>query len=124
MKVSSPYPQFPAEDMLRFSLGGAQVLCEVESNFTDVPLDQFREKNKRWYKSKKHHFVAEYKIVVKLGPADVSFEIVHNGHVMSKENSIDVQWGEAASVPAPGLIEEYANVSTDILSRGGIKRGW
>ena len=87
--------------MLKCWPGGAQRLREVESNFTDVPLDKFEEKNKQWYKSKKHHFVTEHSIHVKLGSADLSFELVHNGHVMSTKKPIDFQWCEVATVHGP-----------------------
>ena len=90
-------------------------MCEVDSNFTDVPVDKFKEKNKQGYKSKKHHFVAEYNIHVKLWRADLSFEIVHNSHVMSTKNCFDVQWCEAATVHGPKLTEQYPGAVSDLL---------
>lgn len=96
-----------------------------------MPLDRFQEKGKEWYKpARKHHFVVEYKVMVRLGPADVRFEVIHDDEVKSKDNSVVVEWSHGASVQAPKLIEKYPAVevdSADILlepqNEGRVKGG-
>lgn len=75
-------------------------MCKVESDFASVPLTQFKLKNRHWWNSGKKYHRINFVIKVNLGPADLSFELWHNGVKLSKDNTIKVEW-QAAAPPDP-----------------------
>ncbi|KAJ8109602.1 hypothetical protein OPT61_g7339 [Boeremia exigua] len=82
-------------------------MCKVESDFASIPLSQFKLKNRHWWNSGKKYHRISFVIKVNLGPADVSFELWHNGVKLSKDNVIKVEW-QAAAAPDPhqSLVED------------------
>lgn len=80
-------------------------LCKVDSDFSSLPLSSFKLKNRHWWNSGPKYHRINYVVKVNLGPADVSFELWHNGVKLSKENSIKVEWQAAAP---PESIDEMA----------------
>ncbi|KAH6642853.1 hypothetical protein C7974DRAFT_351810 [Boeremia exigua] len=75
-------------------------ICKVESDFATIPLSQFKLKNRHWWNSGKKYHRINFVIKVNLGPADLSFELWHNGVKLSKDNTIKVEW-QAAAPPDP-----------------------
>ncbi|KAH8591554.1 hypothetical protein B0O99DRAFT_675246 [Bisporella sp. PMI_857] len=74
------------------------VLCNVQSDFSSVELTKFKLKNRHfWNLGDKYHRI-DYLVKVALGPADIRFELWHNGQKMSKDQPIRVEW---ISAPAP-----------------------
>jgi hypothetical protein len=71
-------------------------ICKVESDFSAIPLSTFKLKNRHWWNSGPKYHRINFVVKVNLGPADVSFELWHNGIKLSKENSIKVEWQPAA----------------------------
>jgi hypothetical protein len=60
----------------------------------------FKLKNRHWWNSGKKYHRINFVIKVNLGPADLSFELWHNGVKLSKDNTIKVEW-QAAAPPDP-----------------------
>jgi hypothetical protein len=82
------------------TISACQSICKVESDFSALPLSLFKLKNRHWWnKGTKYHRIT-YVVKVNLGPADLSFELWHNGVKLSKDNSIKVEW-QAAAPPNP-----------------------
>ncbi|KAI8933611.1 hypothetical protein NX059_009339 [Plenodomus lindquistii] len=76
-------------------------ICRVDSDFTSLPLNLFKLKNRHWWNfGPKYHRIS-YLVKVNLGPADISFELWHNGVKLSKDNAVKVEW-QAAAPPTPG----------------------
>lgn len=78
-------------------------MCKVDSDFASVPLSLFKLKNRHWWNSGKKYHRINFVIKVNLGPADLSFELWHNGVKLSKDNSVKVEW-QAAAPPHPDQI--------------------
>lgn len=57
-------------------------------------------KNRHWWNSGKKYHRINFAIKVNLGPADLSFELWHNGVELSKDNTIKIEW-QAAAQPDP-----------------------
>jgi hypothetical protein len=75
-------------------------ICKIESDFSSLPLTLFKLKNRHWWNSGPKYHRINYVVKVNLGPADVSFELWHNGVKLSKDNSIKVEW-QASGPPDP-----------------------
>ncbi|KAI4920818.1 hypothetical protein J4E85_008933 [Alternaria conjuncta] len=75
-------------------------ICKIESDFSSLPLSLFKLKNRHWWNSGPRYHRINYVVKVNLGPADVSFELWHNGVKLSKDNSIKVEW-QASAPPDP-----------------------
>jgi hypothetical protein len=75
-------------------------ICKVESDFNSIPLTSFKLKNRHWWNSGKKYHRINFVVKVNLGPADLSFELWHNGVKLSKDNAIKVEW-QAAAPPDP-----------------------
>lgn len=75
-------------------------MCKVESDFASVPLSLFKLKNRHWWNSGKKYHRINFMIKVNLGPADLSFELWHDGVKLSKDNTIKVEW-QASAPPDP-----------------------
>ncbi|KAH9863883.1 hypothetical protein J1614_009815 [Plenodomus biglobosus] len=76
-------------------------ICRVDSDFTSLPLTLFKLKNRHWWNfGPKYHRIT-YVVKVNLGPADISFELWHNGVKLSKDNAVKVEW-QATAPPTPG----------------------
>ncbi|KAI4648335.1 hypothetical protein J4E93_004747 [Alternaria ventricosa] len=75
-------------------------ICKIESDFSSLPLSLFKLKNRHWWNSGPKYHRISYVVKVNLGPADVSFELWHNGVKLSKDNSIKVEW-QASAPPDP-----------------------
>ena len=58
----------------------------------------FKLKNRHWWNSGQKYHRIDFVIKVALGPADLRFELWHNGVKLSKDNPIKVEWHNA---PAP-----------------------
>ncbi|KAI4610560.1 uncharacterized protein J4E87_010736 [Alternaria ethzedia] len=71
-------------------------ICKIESDFSSLPLSLFKLKNRHWWNSGPKYHRINYVVKVNLGPADVSFELWHNGVKLSKDNSIKVEWQASA----------------------------
>lgn len=82
-----------------------QSICTFESNFSALPLSLFKLKNRHWWNSGAKYHRINYLVKVKLGPADISFELWHDGVKLSEENSIKVEW---QSSPPPNTNEKLA----------------
>lgn len=79
-------------------------MCKVESDFSSIPLSTFKLKNRHWWnKGQKYHRI-NYAVKVNLGPADIGFELWHNGVKLSKDNTIKVEW-QAAAPPDPSELD-------------------
>jgi hypothetical protein len=77
-----------------------QLLCAIESSFESIPLDAFKLKNRHWWNMGSKYHRINFNIKVNLGPADLSFELWHEGVKLSKDNAIKVEW-QAAAAPSP-----------------------
>ncbi|KAH7088370.1 hypothetical protein FB567DRAFT_494604 [Paraphoma chrysanthemicola] len=93
-------------------------ICSISSDFSSVPLSTFKLKNRHWWNSGPKYHRINYVVKVNLGPADVSFELWHNGVKLSKDNSIKVEWQAAA---APEV--EEVGVCDVPVSGAGMGRG-
>ncbi|KAJ4375512.1 hypothetical protein N0V86_007044 [Didymella sp. IMI 355093] len=88
-------------ELLPYAMNSAcRSMCKVESDFASVPLSMFKLKNRHWWNSGKKYHRINFVIKVNLGPADLSFELWHNGVKLSKDNTIKVEW-QAAPPPDP-----------------------
>lgn len=68
---------------------GAQRVCKVESK---LPVTMKR-KNRHWYNGGPQYLRAEFDMQVLIGPADLKFQTLSKGGVISKDHEgIDVQW--------------------------------
>jgi hypothetical protein len=66
----------------------------------------FKLKNRHWWnRGQKYHRI-NYVVKVALGPADIRFELWHNGQKLSKDNSIRVEWlaAQAPAEPPPNTV--------------------
>lgn len=61
----------------------------------------FKLKNRHWWNNGKKYHRINFVIKVNLGPADLSFELWHNGVKLSKDNTIKVEWQAAAPPNLP-----------------------
>jgi hypothetical protein len=61
-------------------------------------------------------------VKVNLGPADVSFELWHDGVKLSKENSIKVEW-QAAAPPTPSASDVATDFPINSLPAIGVSNG-
>lgn len=77
-----------------------QTLCQFTSDFSNLPLSSFKLKNRHWWNTGPKYHRISYLVKVALGPADIRFELWHNGQKLSKDNSIKVEW-HAAQAPQP-----------------------
>jgi hypothetical protein len=76
-------------------------LCDIQSDLSSIPLSLFKLKNRHWWnRGQKYHRI-NYNVKVALGPADIRFELWHEGHKLSKDNSIRVEWLAAQAPPDP-----------------------
>jgi len=75
-------------------------ICKIESDFSSLPLSLFKLKNRHWWNSGPKYHRINYVVKVNVGPADVSFELWHDGVKLSKDNSIKVEW-QASAPPDP-----------------------
>lgn len=78
-------------------------VCKVESDFSSVPLTNFKLKNRHFWQFNPRYHRIDYVVKVNIGPADISFELWHNGVKLSKDNPIKVEW-HAASAPEPSTM--------------------
>jgi hypothetical protein len=66
-------------------------------------------------------------VKVNLGPADVSFELWHNGVKLSKDNSIKVEWQAAAAPPtmtaADEVVTDFPMSSLPAAHRQSLRNG-
>jgi hypothetical protein len=62
----------------------------------------FKLKNRHWWNLGEKYHRVQYVVKVSLGPADISFELWHNGQKLSKDNPIKVEWFAADAPPEPG----------------------
>ncbi|KAF2267229.1 hypothetical protein CC78DRAFT_541886 [Lojkania enalia] len=83
-------------------------VCKVESDFSSLPLSMFKLKNRHWWNTGKKYHRVDFCVKVNMGPADISFELWHQGVKVSKDNSIKVEW-YAAPPPPPSEL-----ASTDL----------
>jgi hypothetical protein len=67
----------------------------VESDLASLSLSLFKLKNRHWWNSGEKYHRIEYCIKVTFGPADINFELWHEGVKLSKDNAISVEWHKA-----------------------------
>ena len=60
-------------------------------------MTTFKLKNRHWWNSGKKYHRINFVVKVKVGPADMSFELWHEGVKLSKDNSIKVEWYASAA---------------------------
>jgi len=84
-------------------------VCKVESDLASLSLSLFKLKNRHWWNSGEKYHRVEYCIKVAFGPADINFELWHEGLKLSKDNAISVEW-HAAPAPDPST----ASVKPDL----------
>lgn len=72
----------------------------------------------------KYHRI-DYIIKVALAPADIRFELWHNGQKLSKDNPIKIEWHAAQAPPDPpttnnfdGLGQTLQTAATDGMTNG------
>jgi hypothetical protein len=58
----------------------------------------------------KYHRIT-FMIKVALGPADIRFELWHNGQKLSKDNPIKVEWHAAQAPPVPPVNNNFYHSS-------------
>ncbi|KAF1831720.1 hypothetical protein BDW02DRAFT_504623 [Decorospora gaudefroyi] len=67
-------------------------ICNIQSNFSSLPLANFKLKNRHWWNLGEKYHRVDYTVKVNLGPADISFELWHQGFKLSKDEAITVEW--------------------------------
>jgi hypothetical protein len=80
-----------------------------------VPLDNFKLKNRHWWNSGKKYHRVQYTVKVNLGPADICFELWHQGVKLSKDEAIKVEW---AAAPPPESQPSHVPVDLPVSSFG------
>ncbi|OCK81384.1 hypothetical protein K432DRAFT_434183 [Lepidopterella palustris CBS 459.81] len=83
-----------------------QKICEVQSDFSSLPLSIFKLKNRHWWNTGEKYHRVDYCVKVALGPADIRFELWRNGQKLSKDNLIKVEW---LAAPAPPEVNRDGN---------------
>ena len=84
-----PIDQLPTS----MNKAGAQRVCKVESG---LPHDM-KLKNRHWYSPGQQYLRAEFDMQVLVGAADLKFQTLSRGGVISKDHkSIEVQWASSA----------------------------
>ncbi|KAF2012201.1 hypothetical protein BU24DRAFT_353163 [Aaosphaeria arxii CBS 175.79] len=76
-------------------------LPTVQSDFGSVPLTKFKLKNRHWWNMAEKYHRIEYVVKVNLGPADICFELWHQGVKLSKDEAIKVKWAMSSAPRAP-----------------------
>lgn len=84
----------------------------------------FKLKNRHWWNTGEKYHRIEYVVKVALGPADIQFELWHNGQKISNDHPIKVEWFAAEAPPDPASAQgmngqQWAGVAT--LGNGN---GW
>jgi hypothetical protein len=79
-------------------------ICDISSDLSSVPLSEFKLKNRHWWNRRAKYHRIEYIIKVALAPADIRFELWHNGRKLSKDNPIKVEW--FAAEPPPEVVPQ------------------
>ncbi|KAE9379840.1 hypothetical protein N431DRAFT_552160 [Stipitochalara longipes BDJ] len=74
-------------------------ICDISSDLSSVPLSMFKLKNRHWWNTRAKYHRIEYVIKVVLGPADLRFELWHDGKKLSNDNPIRVEWFSAEPPP-------------------------
>ncbi|KAF2473532.1 uncharacterized protein BDR25DRAFT_386320 [Lindgomyces ingoldianus] len=90
-------------------------MTSLDSDFSSLPLSTFKLKNRHWWNSGPKYHRVDYVVKVNIGPADISFELWHEGVKLSKDNSIKVEWHESAA-PDPSLHPVAADLPMNSLS--------
>lgn len=135
--LPNPYRIFPTEvictevDKSQLPMvinDSCRKICKVESDFSSLPLSIFKLKNRHWWNTGPKYHRINYVVKVNLGPADVSFELWHNGVKLSKDNSIKVEW-QAAAPPDPSTMDVPTDFPMNNLpasqgQRGQMQGGW
>jgi hypothetical protein len=96
--ASSPSFQICTTNAQRIA---CQTLCEITSDFSGLPLTNFKLKNRHWWNTGQKYHRINYIIKVALGPADICFELWHNGQKLNNDNPIKVEWQAAQAPPEP-----------------------
>ncbi|KAG9239683.1 hypothetical protein BJ875DRAFT_538458 [Amylocarpus encephaloides] len=101
-------------------------LCSLTSDFSCLPLSMFKLKNRHWWNTGEKYHRIEFVIKVALGPADIRFELWHNGQKLSNDHPIKVEWCEAEAPPEPvvQVVEGWAAASTANLGNGSANGAW
>jgi hypothetical protein len=94
--VRPPLPSLNTTNTQRIA---CQTLCDITSDFSSLPLTTFKLKNRHWWNSGQKYHRINYVIKVALGPADIRFELWHNGQKLSKDSPIKVEWHAAEAPP-------------------------
>jgi hypothetical protein len=98
--VRPPLPSINTTNIQRIA---CQTLCEITSDFSSLPLTNFKLKNRHWWNTGQKYHRINYVIKVALGPADIRFELWHNGQKLSKDSPINVEWHAAQAPPEPPM---------------------
>jgi hypothetical protein len=78
-------------------------VCKLYSDFSTLPLAEFKLKNRHlWNTGKKYHRLS-YIVKVKLGPADICFELWYDDKKLSNDQAIKVEWVAASPQPPPNI---------------------
>ncbi|CAG8958336.1 hypothetical protein HYFRA_00000693 [Hymenoscyphus fraxineus] len=88
-----------------------QKLCDLTADFSAVPLTSFKLKNRHWWNTGEKYHRIDFVIKVALGPADVNFELWHDGRKLSQDQPIRVEW-----IAAEKPVEDVAGL--------GIEKAW
>ncbi|KAH8678627.1 hypothetical protein BGZ60DRAFT_555189 [Tricladium varicosporioides] len=113
------------KNMLPLVMNSAcQEICSITSDFSRLPLTMFKLKNRHWWNTGEKYHRIEYVVKVALGPADIQFELWHNGQKISNDHPIKVEWFAAEAPPDPASAQgmngqQWAGVAT--LGNGN---GW
>jgi hypothetical protein len=81
----------------------------------------FKLKNRHWWNMGTKYHRIEYIVKVGLGPADLRFELWHNGQKLSKDNPIKVEWVAADAPPEP-IYQNNSNQWQPAESSGMVNR--
>ncbi|USP74597.1 hypothetical protein yc1106_01871 [Curvularia clavata] len=87
-------------------------ICKIESDFSAVPLSNFKLKNRHWWNTGKKYHRIEFVVKVIMGPASMSFELWHQGIRVNKENSIKVEWHPSSPPPPSEPVDADLLVSS------------
>ncbi|KAF2691612.1 hypothetical protein K458DRAFT_438019 [Lentithecium fluviatile CBS 122367] len=103
-------------------------VCKVHSDFSSIPLTNFKLKNRHWWNTGAKYHRIEFVVKVNLGPADICFELWHQGVKLSKDQAIKVEWAaspppDPQANPVPADFPISSAMPTKTVPRKGLMMG-
>ncbi|KAF2836931.1 hypothetical protein M501DRAFT_978671 [Patellaria atrata CBS 101060] len=89
-----------------------RTLCNLQSDLSGADEREFKRKNRHFWNMGKPYFRVDYEVQVLIGPADIRFELWFNGHKLSRDQPIKVDWVAAPpqSMQPPEIHQESVAV--------------